>query len=265
MGYLEILLIAGSDPDQRVFRHGRIRPGQGAGDARSISSPSRATGQPGSPARRSTGWTSTCRPRRSASRWPAWPSGRRCTTGSSRWSRAGSTRLHIPTTRIVVFGMSIGCRPGGRALSGDVPAHGAGRAGAQDPGDPRAQDPGAADRPAAGDPLLRLLAGDLAAEQGEQPDALGPRPGRAPTTSELAHSRRRAAADRRRERGRRPPLAQRADDDRERAQPGGEDRAAGDGPAAGHRLPEPLPPAGGQPADRPPGRVTRDSRSARTT
>ena len=36
-----------------------------------------------------------------------------------------------------------------------------------------------------------------------------------------------AAPDRGRERGRRPPVAQRADDDRERAQPGGEDGAVG--------------------------------------
>ena len=95
-------------------------------------------------------------------------------------------------------------------------------------------------------PVIWLL------EQGEQPDALGAGPG--PDQHVRAGALGRGAApDRGRERGRRPPFAQRADDDRERAEPRGEDRAAGDGPAAGHRLPEPGPAARGQPADRPPG------------
>ncbi len=109
------------------------------------------------------------------------------------------------------------------------------------------------DGPAAGDPLVRLLAGDLALEQGEQPDALGSGPG-SDRHGRAGPQRRRAAADRGRERGRRPPVAQRADDDRERAEPGGKDGAARDGPAARHRLPEPGPAARGQPAARPPGR-----------
>ena len=72
------------------------------------------------------------------------------------------------------------------------------------------------DRAAAGDPVVRLLAGDLALEQGEQPDALGAGPGPDQHGRAGPH-RRRAAAHRGRERGGRPPVAQRADDDRERA------------------------------------------------
>ena len=55
--------------------------------------------------------------------------------------------------------------------------------------------------------VVRVLAGDLALEQGQQPDALGARPG--PDEHGRARSQRgRAASDRRRERGRRPPFAQ---------------------------------------------------------
>ncbi len=166
--------------------------------------------------------------------------------------RAALAACDIRRRRIVVFGVSIATVPLA-ALSLVTFLHMAlGEQAPKTPGDPRAQGPGAADRAAAGDPVLRLLAGDLAAEQGEQPDALGAGPG--PHEHVRAGPlRRRAAADRGRERGRRPPVAQRADDDRERAQPGGEDGASGDGPAAGHRLPEPRAAARGQPADRPPG------------
>ena len=83
--------------------------------------------------------------------------------------------------------------------------------------------------------------------------------------AELAHTRRRAAAHRRRERGRRPPLAQRADHDRERAQPRGEDRPAGDGPPARHRLSEPVAARSRTTSGSPARRATPASRSARTT
>ena len=69
-------------------------------------------------------------------------------------------------------------RAGHRALVRDVPAHGAGRAGPQEPGHPLGQDRRPLDRAPAGRLLLRLLADHLAAEHRQQPDALAPGPGR---------------------------------------------------------------------------------------
>ncbi len=126
----------------------------------------------------------------------------------------------------------------------DVPPHGPRGAGPQEPGDPLGQDDLALDGARPDRLLLPVLPVHLAAEQREQPDPPGDRPWAIGPRRGGPH-RRRAAAHRRRERRRRAPLAERAGDDRERAQPRREDRPTGDGPSARHRLPQPLPAARG--------------------
>ena len=121
--------------------------------------------------RRWTSSTSTSRRRRSASRWRAWRWAGRSRTGSSPWSSAAFEADPLPTPGHAWPGSLPGSRPALRAMSGlmsievipgfsvgivpvaaltprHLPAHGAGRAGPQDPGDPRTANPGAGDGPA---------------------------------------------------------------------------------------------------------------------
>ena len=165
--------------------------------------------------------------------------------------QSGLQALHMPSTPIAVFGISIAIVPLA-ALTLVTFLHMAWASRRRRAWRSGAQGRRALDGPAARHSFVRVFAGDLALEQGQQPDSLGARTG--PDEHGRAGSQRgRAAADRCRKRGGRAPVAQRADDDRERAESGRKDGAAGNGSPARHRLPEPRPAARGKPAAGPPG------------
>ena len=100
------------------------------------------------------------------------PASRRCS------KRSGSHGGQL----VVGHGLSVSVVPVARVHARHVPPRGAGRAGPQEPGDPLGEDRRALDGARPDGDLLHLLAGDLAAQQRQQPHALGCSAWARPTT-----------------------------------------------------------------------------------